>query len=87
MKLISKRISKYVFFGKKTEVGISVNEELAQALHKSVIKKIQKSKIYARFKNNIWAAALPKMGSLFSFNCDVKYFLMCNRCFYKSCLG
>ena len=31
----------YKFFGKKTESGISVNEQLAQELHKPVIKKFK----------------------------------------------
>ena len=41
---------------KKTGLGASVNEELAQQLHKPVIKKFKRRKMYARFKDNIWAA-------------------------------
>ena len=33
-----------MFFDKKTELGASVNEELAQELHKPVTKKIKKEK-------------------------------------------
>ena len=33
----------YKFFGNKTGLGASVNEELAQELHKPVIKKVQRS--------------------------------------------
>ena len=32
----------YMFFDKKTGLGASVNEELAQELHKPVTKKIKK---------------------------------------------
>ena len=32
-------------------------------------------KVYARFKNNIWAADLAEMGLLFSFNCGIKCLL------------
>ena len=39
---ISKRISKYGVQDKKTGLIANVNEELAQELHKPVIKKIQK---------------------------------------------
>ena len=41
------------FFGKKKELGASINEELAQELHKTVIKKLKKSKTYARLKDNV----------------------------------
>ena len=34
----------YKFFDKKTESRVSVNEQLAEELHKPVIKKIQKKK-------------------------------------------
>ena len=47
---------------------MSVNEELAEELHKPVIKKFKKRKAYARFKDNIWAAELAEMGSLSSKN-------------------
>ena len=45
----------YKFFGKKkgSEAKASVNEELAQELHKPVIKKFKRRKFYARFENNI----------------------------------
>ena len=45
-------------------MGISVNEQLAEELHKPVIKKIKRRKVYARFKDNIWAADLAEMESL-----------------------
>ena len=44
----------YKFFDKKTGSGTSVNEQLAKELHKSVIKKLKRRKVYARFKDNIW---------------------------------
>ena len=47
---------------------MSVNEELAEELHKPVIKKFKKRKAYTRFKDNIWAAELAEMGSLSSKN-------------------
>ena len=58
----------YKFFDKKTGSGISVNEQLAEELHKPVIKKFKKRKVCARFKDNVWAADLAEMGSLFSKN-------------------
>ena len=49
-------------FDKKTGSGISVNEQLAEELHKPVIKTFKRSKVYTRFKDNIWAAELTEMG-------------------------
>ena len=42
------------FFEKKPGSQVSVNENLAGELQKSVIKKIKRSKVYKRFKDNIW---------------------------------
>ena len=36
-------------FDKKIGLVVSVNKELAQQLHKSVIKKFKRRKIYLRF--------------------------------------
>ena len=65
----------YKFFDKKTGSEINVNEQVAEELHKPVIKKIKRTKVYARFKGNIWAADLAEMESLSSNNKNVKYLL------------
>ena len=65
----------YKIFDKKTGLEASVNEELAQALHKPVNKKLKRRKVYTRLIDNIWGADLAEIGSLFSKNRDVKYFL------------
>ena len=62
----------YEFFDKKTGLGISLNEQLAQ----EVTKKFKRRKIYARFKDNIQAADVGKMKSLTSKNKNVNYFLL-----------
>ena len=54
---------------------ISVNEQLAKGLCKPVIKELQRRKVYARIKDNIWAGDLAEMGSLSSKNKNVKYLL------------
>ena len=51
-----------------------VHEQLAE-LHKQVIKNFKRGKIYARFKDNIWATDLAEMGSLSFKNKNVKYLL------------
>ena len=51
------------FFDKKTgsegtatsKVGVIVNEQLAKEIHKPVIKKSKRRKVYARFEDNILA--------------------------------
>ena len=63
----------YKFFDKKTRSGISVNEQLAEELHKAVIKNFKRRKAYPRFKDNIWEADLAEMESLSSKNKNVKY--------------
>ena len=47
----------YKFFDKKRKKRgsrISVNEQLAEEIHKPVNKKYKRRKVYARFKDNIW---------------------------------
>ena len=58
-------------------------QELAQELHKPVIKNFKRRKVYARFKDNIWAADFAEMGSLFSKNRGVKYLLCVINVFTK----
>ena len=59
----------------KTGSGRSVNEQLAEELHKPVIKIFKRRKVHARFKDNIWEADLAEMESLSSKNKNVKYLL------------
>ena len=65
----------YKCLEKKTGSRISVDEQLAEELHKPVIKKFKIRKVYARFKDNIWAADLAEMEPLSSKNKHVKYLL------------
>ena len=63
------------FLVRKKGSGMSVNEKLAEELHKLVIKNFKRRKVYARFKGSIWAADLAEMGSFSFKNKDVKYLL------------
>ena len=58
----------YRFFDRKTGSGAGLNEQLAKELHNSVIKNFKRRKIYAKFRDNIWAADLAEMKSLPSKN-------------------
>ena len=62
----------YTFFDKKTGSGTTINEQLAEELHKLVIRKSKKRKVCARFKDNIWAADLDEMG-LYSYTYCITY--------------
>ena len=57
----------YKFFDKKS-MGSGVAKSspliLADELHKPVIKKFNKRKVYSQFKNNIWGVDLADMQSL-----------------------
>ena len=41
-----------------------INKILAEELHKPVIKKFNKRKVYSQFKDNIWGVDLADMQSL-----------------------
>ena len=55
----------YKFFDKKS-MGSGINSSLilADELHKPVIKKCNKRKVYSQFKDNIWRVDLADMQSL-----------------------
>ena len=62
----------YNFFDKKSQgSGLANNKEnvqLANELHKPIIKKFNKIKVYSSFKNNIWGVDLADMQLLSKFN-------------------
>ena len=63
----------YKFFDKKTRSGVSVNEQLPEKLHQTVIRKCKKRKVHTRFKENIWGVDLAEMGSLLSKMLNIYY--------------
>ena len=65
----------YKLFDKKKRSAISVNEQLLKELHKPVIKKFNRKKVYVRFTDNTWAADIAEIESLSSKNKNVKYLL------------
>ena len=66
----------YKFFDKKsTGSGIASSSILADELHKPVIKKFNKRKVYSQFKDNIWGVDLADMQSLSRKNKSIKYLL------------
>ena len=79
----------YKFFDKKTKgsgvtnlanksdiKSIPQNEQLAEELHKPIIKKFKKRIVYSAFKDNIWGADLAGMHLISKFNKGFR-FLLC----------
>ena len=79
----------YKFFDKKS-MGSGIKKDttksssliLADELHKPVIKKFNKRKVYSQFKDNIWGVDLADMQSLSKKNKGIKY-LLCATDFYS----
>ena len=70
----------YNFFDKKSQgtgaVNNKENVQLANELHKPIIKKFNKRKVYSSFKNSIWGVDLADMQLLNKFNKRFR-FLLC----------
>ena len=71
----------YKFFVKKTSAkGIKneniCNKELAEKLHKPIIRKFNKRKVHSPFIDNIWGADLVDMQLISKFNKGSR-FLLC----------
>ena len=70
----------YKFFDPKVSGSgaklIPENEQLANKLHKPIITKFEKRKIYSTFKDNIWGVDLADMQLLSKYNKGIR-FLLC----------
>ena len=66
----------YKFFDEKsTGSGIASSSILPDELHKPVMKKFNKRKVYSQFKDDIWGLNLTDMQSLSRKNKGIKYLL------------
>ena len=69
-----------VFDKNSTGSGIKIknmlNQDLTGELHKPIIKKIKKFKLYSSFKDNIWAATFADMQLINTFSKVIR-FLLC----------
>ena len=75
----------YKFFDKKSKGGgvkhVNIklapqNQQLAEEIHKPIIRKFEKRKVHAAFKDNIWGADLADMQLLNKYNKGIR-FLLC----------
>ena len=53
------------------------NQQLAEELHKPIIRKFEKRKVPAAFKDNIWGADLADMQLLSKYNKGIRLLLLC----------
>ena len=77
----------YKFFNKKSQgsgrplssasqlVNNKENMQLADELHKPIIRKFKKRKVYSSFRDNIWGANLADMQLLSKFDKGFRYLL------------
>ena len=68
------------FFDKKSKgTGIKndirENQQLANELHKPIIRKIKKRKVHSSFKNNIWGVDLADIQLISKYNKGIRYLL------------
>ena len=68
----------YKFFDKKSSgsgVATEPNYQLANELHRQIIRKFKRRKVYSSFRDNIWGVDLADMQSLGKYNKGTKYLL------------
>ena len=69
----------YKFFDSKVSGSgadfIPENEQLANELHKPIIRKVEKRKVYSTFKDNIWGVDLADMQLLSKYNKGIRSLL------------
>ena len=68
----------YKLFDKKSSgsgITSEPNYQLADELHKPIIRKLRKRKVYSSFRDNIWGVHLADMQSLSIYNKTIKYLL------------
>ena len=76
----------FKFFDKKSSgsgVANEPNYQLTNELHKPIIKKLKKRKVYSSFRDNIWSVDLADMQSLSKYNKRDKYLLSAINLFSK----
>ena len=84
----------YKFFDKKSAllgkysgsgVDTEPNYQLTNELHRQIIKKSKRQKVYSSFRDNIWSVNLADMQSLSKFNKGINYLLCAIDLFSKYC--
>ena len=79
----------YKFFDKKSKGSgikneIKENQQLANELHKPIIRKFKKRKVYSFFKDNIWSVDLADVQLISKYNKGIRY-LLCAIALFGKC--
>ena len=59
--------------GGDVNIKLDFNEQLAKELHKLIIRKFQKRKVYPGFKDNIWGPGLADLQLINKFNKEFRF--------------
>ena len=79
----------YKFFDKKSKGSgiaikvVSQNQQLAEELHKPIIRKFRKRRVQSAFKDNIWGADLGDIQLISKYNKEVRFLLYVTDIFSK----
>ena len=68
----------YKLFDKKSRgsgVATMPNYQLANELHRQIIRKFNRGKVYSSFRDNTWSVNLADMQSLSKYNRRIRYLL------------
>ena len=60
---------------KKSKGSGLKNQQLADELHKAIIRKFRKRKVYSSFKDNIWGVDLADIQLISKYNKGIRYLL------------
>ena len=82
----------YIVFDKKTSTSgikneIIFNKELAEELHKPIIRKFKKRKVHSTFIDNVWGTDLADMQLISKFNKKFRFLLCVIDIYSKYTLG
>ena len=61
--------------GINNQGNLLVISQLAEELHKPIIKNFKRRKVYSSFKDNIWGVDLADMQLISKYNKEIRYFL------------
>ena len=61
--------------GRRVNINVKPGEQLAEELHKPIIRNFKKRTVYSRFKDNIWGADLAEMQLITKFNKGLRFLL------------
>ena len=65
----------YELFNERSKGSGVNNLQLAEELHKPIIRNFKRRKVYSSFKDNIWGVDLADMTLINKFNEGIKYLL------------